>query len=102
MKLPTEMELWHEDTAFRVRFDYDRGEDQWFDVSAGVGSPGHDPFVLINEVNFGAGWESPDVYPQLNIEACEEEVMEKLAALEAGENAAWDEVEYDAWNARFV
>ena len=100
MKLQTELELWHEDKPFRVRFDYDRGEDQWFDARAGVGSPGHDPSVCINEVNFGAGWESPDVYPQLNLEQCEAEVMEKLADLEADENAARDEAEYNAWNER--
>lgn len=100
MTLPTELELWHEDTPFRVRFDYDPGEAQWFDARAGVGSPGHDPCVCINEVNFGAGWVSPDVYPQLNLDRCEEEVMEKLAELEADEHAARDEAEYNAWNER--
>ena len=100
MKLPTELELWHEDTPFRVRFDYDRGEQQWFDARAGVGSPGYDPFVEITEVNFGAGWESPDAYPQINLDACEDEVLEKLAALEADEQAARDEAEYGAWNER--
>lgn len=102
MKLPTEMELWHEDTPFRVRFDYDRGEQQWFDARAGVGSPGHDPNVTINEVNFGARWESPDAYPQIDISACEQEVLEKLAYLEADEQAARDEAEYNAWNERVV
>jgi hypothetical protein len=102
MKLPTELELWHEDTPFRVRFDYDRGEAQWFDARAGVGSPGHDPSVWINEVNFGNGWQSPEVYPQLNIEACEQEVMEKLAELEADEQAARDEAEYNACNERIA
>jgi hypothetical protein len=91
MKLPTEMELWHEDTPFRVRFDYDRGEEQWFDARAGVGSPGHDPSASINEVNFGAGWESPDAYPQLDLAACEVEVMERLAELVADEQAARDD-----------
>ena len=100
MKLPTEMELWHEDTPFRVRFDYDRGEQEWFDARAGVGSPGYDPFVEITEVNFGAGWESPDNYPQLNLSRCEQEVMERLAELEADEQAARDEAEYNAWNER--
>lgn len=100
MTLPTEMELWHEDTAFRVRFDYDPGEAQWFDARAGVGSPGHDPSVCINEVNFGGRWESPLVYPQLDIEACEAEVMEKLADIEADKQAERDEAEYNAWNER--
>jgi hypothetical protein len=100
MKLPTEMELWHEDTPFRVRFDYDRGERQWFDARAGIGSPGYDPSVSINEVNVGNGWESPETYPQLDIDACECEVMEKLADLEASEQAERDEAEYNARNER--
>lgn len=100
MKLPTELELWHEDAPFRVRFDYDRGEQQWFDARAGVGSPGYDPSVTINEVNFGAGWESPEAYPQLDIAACEQAIMEKLAELESDEQAARDEVEYNAQNER--
>ena len=98
MTLPTELELWHEDTPFRVRFDYDRGEAQWFDARAGVGGPGCDPSVCITEVNFGNGWESPDAYPQINFDAFEDEVMEKLAGLEADEQAARDEAEYNAWN----
>ena len=73
------------------------GEDQWFDARAGVGSPGYPPSVEITEVNFGAGWESPDVYPQLNLEACEQELMERLAALEADEYAAQADAEYAAW-----
>ena len=93
MRLPTEMELWQDDMHFRVRYDYDRGEQQWFDARAGVGSPGYDPSVSINEVNFGNGWESPDVYPQLDLDACEAEVMEKLAALESEEQATRDEAE---------
>lgn len=100
MKLPTEMELFEGDTQFRVRYDYDRGEQQWFDARAGVGSPGYDPSVCITEVNFGAGWESPDAYPQLDFAACEAEVMERLAELEADEQAARDEAEYNARNER--
>ena len=100
MKLPTEMELWHDDTQFRVRFDYDRGEEQWFDARAGVGSPGYPPSVSINEVNFGGKWEAPENFPQINLDACEQEVMEKLADLEADEQAARDEAECNALNER--
>ena len=100
MKLPSELWLFHEDVPFCVRFDYDRGEDQWFDARAGVGSPGYPACVQINEVNFGGGWELPEKYPQLNIEACEAELMEKLADLEADEHAARDEAEYSAWEER--
>ena len=30
-----------------VEFDFDRGESQWFDARAGVGSPGYGPSVEI-------------------------------------------------------
>jgi hypothetical protein len=99
-KLPTEMLLWSDETPFCVRFDYDRGEQQWFDAGAGVGSPGYDPSVSITEINFGAGWESPETYPQLHVDTCEQEVLEKLAELEADDNAARDEAEYNAFNER--
>jgi len=83
VKLPTELELRdQDDNPFRVRFDYDKGEQQWFDARAGVGSPGYDPSVCITEVNFGGKWELPEVYPQLNIEDCEQEVMDCLYVLE--------------------
>jgi hypothetical protein len=97
MKLPTEIEMFDGDTAFRVRFDYDRGEDQWFDARAGVGSPGYDPSVFIIEVNFGAGWESPDTYPQLDLDRCESEVMERLTSIESDWHAARAEAEYEMW-----
>ena len=94
MKVPAEFELYdQEDRAFRVRFDYDKGEAMWFDARAGVGSPGHDPSVWITEVNFGAGWELPEVYPQLDIAACEQEVMDRLGELQEAENAAYEDKE---------
>ena len=99
MKLPTEMTFYHDDdTPFVVRFDYDKGEDQWFDAKAGVGSPGYDPSVSITEVRFADKWESPEVYPQMDWERMEQEVLEKLIELEADEQAARDEAEYDAFN----
>jgi hypothetical protein len=95
MKLPNEMELHNDRGPYRVRFDYDRGEAQWFDARAGVGSPGYDPSVEITEVNFGRGWESPDVYHEVDWVALESDVMEKLAELEAEDYAARHEREYD-------
>ena len=99
-KLPTEMTLFWDDTEFRARFDFDRGEQQWFDARAGVGSPGYDPSVSITEVNFGGGWEIPETYPQLDVAACEDEIMQRLCDLEADDNAARDEAEYNAFNER--
>jgi len=98
MKLPTELELCHNDKTFLVRFDYDRGEQQWFDARAGVGSPGYDPSVSITEVNYGAGWE--EITDHEDVEVWEDIVLEKLAELEAEEHAARDEAEYNAWNER--
>jgi hypothetical protein len=100
-KLPTEFTL-HAELEFRVRFDYDRGESQWFDARAGVGSPGYDPSVMLTEVNFGRGWETPDVYPQLNIDQIEQEIMDKLIEIESADNAARDEAEYNAFNERIA
>lgn len=102
MKLPTEMTLFDPatDCEFRVRFDYFRGEEQWFDARAGVGSPGCDPSVDITEVNFGTGWELPNAYPQLNLDAIGDEVMQRLADIEADAQAARDEAEYNAFNER--
>lgn len=99
MKLPTELELTTpDDVSFRVRFDYDRGEEQWFDARAGVGSPGYDPSVSITEVNFGDGWRSPEEYQSADVAEWEQKVMDRLVDLESAENAARDEAEYNARN----
>jgi hypothetical protein len=81
IKPPEFYELFHEDVEFKARFDYDEGEEQWFDARAGVGSPGYPASVCITEVDFGNGWESPENYPQLNLEQCEQEIMDKIDAL---------------------
>lgn len=84
MKLPTELQFHApDDTPFLVRFDFSRGESQWFDRRAGVGSPGHDPYAEVTEVNFGKGWESPEAYPQINYDALENEILERLAEIDA-------------------
>ncbi len=96
MKLPLAFEFFtDDDTPFLVRYDYDRGEAQWFDASAGVGSPGHDPCAEVTEVNFGKGWETPENYPQLNIEAIEADILERLAEIESEQYADRDEREYE-------
>ena len=97
MKLPDELTLTINEMEVRVRYEYDRGEDQWFDARAGVGSPGYPAAAWMTEINFGKGWEDPDIYPQLNRDAIDEEIMDRLADLEAAENAARDEAEYQHW-----
>lgn len=91
-----EMELQHGGQRFRVRFEYDPGERQWFDAKAGVGCPGYGPSVYITEVNSGDGWQPPENYPQFNVEACEAEVLDRLEELEYAERMARNEPEYDA------
>ena len=100
MKLPDHFEVYVDDKPVLVRFGYDPGEAQWFDARAGVGSPGYDPSVCVTEVNFGGAWELPDVYPQLNLAAIEQEISERIIAIEEEEMAARDEAEYNAWNER--
>jgi hypothetical protein len=95
MKLPNEMELHNDLGPYRVRFDYYPGEPMRWNGLTGVGNPASDPSVAITEVNFGRGWESPDVYHEVDWSALESEVMEKLAELEAEDYAARHEREYD-------
>jgi hypothetical protein len=78
MKAPPEATLDLHGESYKVRFDYDPGESQWFDARAGVGSPGHDPSVEITEVHTGAEWEDPSTLPDGYIEALEESLMTYL------------------------
>jgi hypothetical protein len=91
-----EMTLERDDREFQVRFDYERGEASYFDHRAGVGSPGYDPCVWITEVNFGGGWREPD--PTDNLDSWEEEIIDRLAAMES--ECDRDEAEYDAFDDR--
>ena len=98
MKLPTELIIDVDGLQMHFRYDADPGEDQWFDARAGVGSPGCPPSVMVTEVSLdGVTWNDPEMYPQLNMEVIEQEIMDKLADLEADENAAQAEAEYQAW-----
>lgn len=101
MKFPTELEFTVEvngqEIAVNVRYDFDRGEAQWFDARAGVGSPGCDPSVEITEVNLGEGWKTPDLCDGLPIEQLEDLLLEKLGELEEAENAQAAEAEYQAY-----
>ena len=97
MKYPTEMQLqMPDDRLVMVRFDYDTGEQEWFDARAGVGSPGYPPSVAITELDLGDGWVLPDAHPEINFEVLEEMVADKLHAidLECAEGRERTEVEY--------
>lgn len=81
IKAPEFFVLFHEDTEFKAYFDYDEGEEQWFDARAGVGSPGYPASVCLTDVDFGKGLEPVENYPQLNVDAVEQEIMDKINAL---------------------
>ena len=98
MKYPEVFDLSDDELSIRVKYDYDRGEQQWFDAKAGVESPGYDPSVCITEVSInGSAWTTPDVYPQIDWDRYEQQVMERLIEWEADENAARDEAEFQHW-----
>ena len=98
MKYPDHFDLSDDELSIRVKYDYDRGEQHWFDAKAGVGSPGYDPSVSITEVSIdGGAWTTPDAYPQFDWERYEQQVMEMLIELEADEQAARDEAEFQHW-----
>jgi hypothetical protein len=81
ISVPKFFTLYHEDAEFKAAFDYEEGEEQWFDARAGVGSPGYPASVSLNEVDFGKGWEPLETYPQLNVDACEQQIMEEIDRL---------------------
>ena len=95
-----EMELCLDDgTDVRVRYDYDRGEEQWFDARAGVGSPGYDAYACVTELSFdGIKWSTPDMHPDIDFDKLDQTLMEKIAEAEAEEHAARAEAEYDMFN----
>lgn len=70
-----------DDQPFRVRFDFDEGEEQWFDARAGVGSPGYPPSVEITAIDRGMGWAPVEAYPLLNLDSIEQQVMDRINAI---------------------
>jgi hypothetical protein len=78
-----------EGVEFKVYFDYDPGEDQWFDARAGVGSPGYPASIEIMEVDFGCGREDVGVYPQLNLDAIHNQIVDSVQAAEEDDEAEY-------------
>lgn len=78
-------------TEFKVYFEYDPGESQWFDARAGVGSPGYPPSIEITEVDFGKGRESVETYPQLNLDAIHDRIVDVLAEIDETNDAEYTE-----------
>ena len=63
-----------DDTAFRVQYCYRAAEPMTWH------HPGADADVEILAVDFGRGWEDPDIYPQLNIDELIDKAHEDQAA----------------------
>lgn len=80
------------DMPIVVRYDFEKGEAEWFDAKAGVGSPGYGPCVEIFEVNIGGDWQAPDAYPQLDITRMEQEILDFVLEQSISEEQA----HYDA------
>ena len=78
-----------EGVEFKVYFDYDPGEDQWFDARAGVGSPGYPATAEITGVDFGCGCEDVSVYPQLNLDAIYNQIADTVQAAENDDEAEY-------------
>lgn len=96
MKLPPEITLDLYGESVQVRFDYDPGESQWFDHRAGVGSPGSDPCVEINEVNMGNGWLEPDDINENDLEALQSALWDKIAEMQQEHEECCADALYDA------
>jgi hypothetical protein len=98
IQLEREMFL-SDDREVIVRFDYDPGEDQWFDARAGVGSPGYSAELCITEINLCNGFVSIDQsgLDEAEIERLEDRLMVDIAEEESERNAEFEEAEYNAW-----
>lgn len=97
MKLPTEMQLFVGDVPVLVRFDFQPGEQQWFDPRKGVGSPGYEVEVDITGINFGGtGWMDADALADAIIEKFEAQVLEGLAEYAQDDRDDRGEAEWEA------
>lgn len=73
-KLPDHYVITVDDVDLKCYFDFDLGEEQWFDARAGVGSPGYPAYVeLVNT--------EPDVnLSPAGVEYVEQEIMDRIDA----------------------
>ncbi len=89
--VPKELEVSQDGGDWLVRYDYDPGEDQWFDARQGVGSPGHPPSLEITEVKWRGDWVAPNAVPLFSVELAEQSVMDAIDAEKDAFWAAYDE-----------
>jgi hypothetical protein len=96
VKLP-ELTVTLNDQELPCRFDYDPGEDQWFDARQGVGSPGYPASVVVTSVLHLGLWTDVENFTQEQRDKWDQQVSDQLETYLAAENAASAEAEYDAW-----
>ena len=85
--VPKEIEVSQPSGDWLVRYDYEPGEDQWFDARQGVGSPGYPPSVEITEVKAGDRWVDPLFCEGFDVDLAEQSVMD---AIDAEADAFWE------------
>ena len=90
---PPEHETTIDDAPAIVRYDYDPGEEQWFDARAGVGSPGYGPSLEITEVCESDGMWLPVTGEEPWYSRVEQEITDKIIEIER----ANDDASYEAY-----
>jgi len=71
-ELPNHYVITVDDVELKCYFDFDPGEEQWFDARAGVGSPGYPAFVELVKTE-------PDVnLSPTGVEYVEQEIMDRI------------------------
>ena len=83
LKLPDSFTITSGDTTKSVRFEYDPGEDQWFDARAGVGSPGYPAEAYITAIDRGNGWEDVESITDLDLNDIEQQVLDKILEIDS-------------------
>jgi hypothetical protein len=96
MKLP-ELTVTYNDAELPCRYEYDRGEEQWFDARQGVGSPGYPAGAWVTEVLLVGKWVDVEEFTQDQNDKWDQELMDKLIEYESAINAEQAQAEYDAW-----
>jgi hypothetical protein len=98
MKLP-EFTVFHGDDEVPCRYEYDAGEEQWFDARAGVGSPGYPGGAWVTEVCIAGQWidVESELFTQEQRDQWDQRITDLIIEHESAINAERDEAEYEAW-----
>ena len=70
-------------TEVLAKFDYDRGEPQWFDARVGYGSPGYPASVEVTSIFIGGVEIDPAILSSETLERIEEQLIEKITEIES-------------------